>query len=613
MKTFRKSLKMFKYNFPSLILFEIVFKILAAAILVPFLYFVINMSVALADIEYLTTDTMQKYLMSPSTYAFAFMVLLALSLYILIDISGLIYAMEASWREEKISLIVMLIKGIANAVRVINPKNWGAVIYVLFILPLTSSVMISGSVTSLRIPDFLKQFISDNNFLVKLLIVLYLIISFISVINIFSLNYFTLYKVDYKEAKKLSKKSIKHNFIGTFAGLLLLNLIFNIVLFLLQGTLATALAKILGEFVTTKSFKFIFETGVQIICLVLYLMFSITATPFVYAFVCRKFYETEGDAGYDEFLKVKEKRRKHRKKILTEEEKKKKNKLAVCTFVVLALVLNGVYMYLGFSNRVTLSVLYSTKVSVTAHRGDSANAPENTMAAIALADENQADMVEIDVRQTSDGVFILMHDESLLRTTGYNAKVGKVDYALIQTLDAGEKFSKEYKGEHIPTLEEVLIYGNEHEIFYNIELKPESTDQNYVEGVAELIERYDYVDNCIVSSMDYDTLVDIKKTNPDIETVSILSVVIGDVSDMDYIDGFSVRHNFVNAGLVRNIHKKGKKIYVWTVNSEDRIKDLLLLDVDSIITDNPYKTKDIIYTANKNIVSDWIQRLINEY
>ena len=613
MRTYKEALKMFKFNFPSIILFEIVFKLLAAAVLVPFLYTVINMSVMLADIEYLTTSTLKAYLMAPSTYALAFIVLLVVSLYLLIDISGLIYAMEASHREEKISVIVILLKGVANALRVINPRNWGVMSYVLFILPITSSVMISGSITTVQMPDFLERFISDNDFIINILIAIYVVIAIISVFRIFSLNYFALYKVDYKEAKRLSKNTIKQNFFKMLFGLLVCNIVINAVLFLLQGALATALAGVLGKFVSAKAFRFIFEVGVQIICLVLYLIFSVTATPLIYAFICRRFYELEGDAGYEEFLEVKEKRNKRKKKVLTEEERKRKDKVAFLVFLALAILLNSIYIYLAVSNRANLSVLYSTRVSVTAHRGDSMNAPENTMAAIILADENQADVIEIDVRQTADGVLVLMHDENLSRTTGYDGRVGRVDYALLETLDAGSYFSDIYTGEPIPTLEEALEYGAQHNIFYNIELKPASTDKDYVQSVVSLIEEYDYVDDCVVSSMDYDSLVELKQINEDIKTVVILSIVVGDVSEMEYVDGFSIRHNFVTAGLVEKIHQEGKDIYVWTVNSEEKIKNLLLLDVDSIITDNPYKTKEIIYNANQNIITDWIQRLINEY
>ena len=90
-------------------------------------------------------------------------------------------------------------------------------------------------------------------------------------------------------------------------------------------------------------------------------------------------------------------------------------------------------------------------------------------------------------------------------------------------------------------------------------------------------------------------------------------VAYGDIGDMEYADIFSIQHSFITMRLVRNVHKYGKKIYAWTVDRENLISDLLLLDVDVIVTNNPYKTKDIIYNANDSILSDWFRRMLKEY
>ena len=613
MRTYKESFKMFKYNMPSVILFEITIKIVAAAFVIPLFYSVVNLSVKLAGISFLSKYNLKQYVTSPSTYALIFLFLMVMSVYILINISGLIYAMEASHRREKVGVIRILVKGTLNALRVLNPKNWGILIYVLFILPAISSVMLSGSLTSVRAPEFLVVLMNNKRTLVEGLILLYLFIAVIAVFRIFSLNFFTLYKVDYKEANRLGKKLIKRRFIGVFLGLLIFNIVLNAILYLLQGALAAALAGILGKIVPYKAFKFSLQIGAQIIFTILYIICSLVAVPLILSFICCRFYELEGDAGYNEFLEVKKKRKRHIEKEQSPEEKKIRDRVAFWVVLVIALALNGVYLYLGVSNRANLSILYPTRASVTAHRGDSGSAPENTMSAIKLAYENQADIIEIDIRQTSDGRFVLMHDENLKRTTGIDKKVGHVDYEYIQMIDAGKKFAKEFEGEHIPTLEEVLEYGKEHHIIYNIELKPASTDKDYVQGVIRILEEYDYIDDCVVASVDYDLLKELKETNEEIKTVYILSIVIGDVSGMEYADIFSVRHNFVTRELVEQIHHDGKQIYAWTVNSEEDIKKLLMLDVDSVITDNPYQTKDIIYNANSNIIMDYIQRLIKEY
>ncbi len=613
MKTYKESYRMFKYNFSSIILFEITFKLMAAAFFIPLIYYIINLSVKLAGISYLGKQNVKQYFTSPSTYGLFVILLIILAAYFLINASGLIYVMEASHREEKIGVIPLMIKAVLNALRLINPKNWGIIVYILLVLPVTSSVMLSGSAASLKTPDFFETLLRHGRLYINIFLIVYFTMSVLSIIRIFSLNYYTLYHVNYREAKRLSHETIRRHFLVTFMGLIICNLLINGVLYLLQGTLATALAGILERVVAMKQLRFALTLGTQIIFLVLYIVFSIVSTPLIYAYVCTRFYELEGDKGYNDFREVKEKREKRKKRILTDNEKKSRERVAFIALLFTALFLNGLYIYMGASNRANLSILYPTRAMVTAHRGDSHGAPENTMSAIALAHENQADIVEVDIRQTRDGEYILMHDENMKRTTGVNKRVGDVDYAFIQELDAGIIFSGKFAGEHIPTLREILEYGKENNIFYNIELKPAGTDYNYVEGIVDMIGEYDYVDNCVLASADYDSLCKVKSLNPDIRTVYILTIVVGDVSGIENVDIFSIRYNFITVEMVKQIHSEGKEIYAWTVNREEQIKNLLLMDVDSIITDNPYNTKEIIYNANANIITDWINRLIKEY
>ncbi|MBQ8413223.1 MAG: glycerophosphoryl diester phosphodiesterase membrane domain-containing protein, partial [Lachnospiraceae bacterium] len=213
MRTYKESLKMFKYNFPSVILFEITFRLLSAAVLLPLIYTVFNLAVELAEINYLTKDTLKIFLKEPSTYGFAFLILLMLSAYVLINISGLIYAMEASHREDKITSVEILFKGIGNALRVMNPRNFGVMVYVLFILPFTYSILISGSLVTSSVPEFIINFITQNKIIIAIAIVVYLLVCIFSMSRIFSLNYYTLYSVNYKEAVRLSKKTIKSSFV----------------------------------------------------------------------------------------------------------------------------------------------------------------------------------------------------------------------------------------------------------------------------------------------------------------------------------------------------------------------------------------------------------------
>jgi len=98
----------------------------------------------------------------------------------------------------------------------------------------------------------------------------------------------------------------------------------------------------------------------------------------------------------------------------------------------------------------------SYRVVDVAHRGGAAYAPENTMAAFMNGFELKADFIELDVAMTKDGVLIVIHDDTVDRTTNGTGKVVDLTYDYIRTLDAGSWFSPEFAGEHVPTLGEVL-------------------------------------------------------------------------------------------------------------------------------------------------------------
>lgn len=613
MKNFKEGIALLKFNLSSIILFEVIHKIISIAILAPVVYSVLNYSIDIAGLNYLYSGTMMLYFTKPSTYACFFLVIIIFAMFFLVNICGIICALDYSKRGERTNPLVLLIRGFINAFRVVSPKNLGIIFYVLAVLPVTFSVMLSGSLFGLRIPEFFRQFIRINERGIAIALVIYFVVCVFAVLRIFSLNYFTLHRFKFGEAVSLSKRVMKRHAIGIFLGVIFLNVALVTIMFLLETVFSLAAAGVLSRFVSSKALSFGIDIVAEIVFFVVYITFSVISTPLIYSYICACFYRYEEECDHEEVSK----RRSERLEDIEENRKdidiSARNRIAYGAIVVLGILLNGLYIYLSINNRIELDMYYSTRALVTAHRGDSKHAPENTLAAIRLAVDNQADIVEIDVRQTKDGVLVLMHDESLLRTTGVDKLVGEVDYDFVATLDPGSDFSEEYAGEKVPTLREVLEYGKENHIFYNIELKPEDYYDNYVENIVALIEEYEYEEHCVIASMDQQVLKDMKQLKPELKTICILNVVYGNFQDMEYVDGYSVRHNFVNKELVNKIHSFGKDIYVWTVNTETKIKNLLLLDVDSIITDVPYEAKEIIYSANESLFSDWLGRLIEEY
>ena len=213
-------------------------------------------------------------------------------------------------------------------------------------------------------------------------------------------------------------------------------------------------------------------------------------------------------------------------------------------------------------------------------------APENTLSALDYTWECGADYAEIDIQETKDKQLILLHDDSLKRITGLDKKVWEMTYEEIEELDAGSSFGKGYQGEKIPTLDEVLNFclGR---LDLNIEIKYNGKNKGIVQRVIQVIRENHFEEHCVVTSMNYRFLEEIKETAPEIRTGYIMTMSYGSISQVTAADFFSVRYDYVTEGFVREAHALGKEVHAWTVNYRGNIKRMLDMGVDNIITDDP--------------------------
>lgn len=234
------------------------------------------------------------------------------------------------------------------------------------------------------------------------------------------------------------------------------------------------------------------------------------------------------------------------------------------------------------------------ETQITAHRGSSRTAPENTLAAMEAAIDELADSAELDVQLTSDGVVVLGHDASLKRVAGVNRAIGSMTLAELANLDVGSWFSAEYAGERIPTLEEVLELCKG-KLELNIELKNIGKNSDLPHKVVELIRDHGMEEQCVITSTSLNYLKDVKEQDPQIQTGYIISAAYGNFYSNEAVDFISVRSSFVDTRLVENVHEQGKGVYAWTVNTKSEMERLAMLGVDGIITDQPVLAREIIY------------------
>lgn len=224
-------------------------------------------------------------------------------------------------------------------------------------------------------------------------------------------------------------------------------------------------------------------------------------------------------------------------------------------------------------------------VSVIAHRGGAASAPENTLAALRNAIETGADMAEMDLRMTRDGVVVALHDETLLRTTGLDQPVREIDSGAIQNLDVGITYSPTYAGEHIPTLIDLLKTAK-NKIPLMLEIKADEAEPSLLKKTISQIRDMNMKDGCLIGSMDISILHRSKNMAPEIKTVCIVKETTSTLWSDPALDSISVRFSDLTPEDIQLARQTGKKLYVWTVNTQIEIETAINMGVDGIVTDH---------------------------
>ena len=233
-----------------------------------------------------------------------------------------------------------------------------------------------------------------------------------------------------------------------------------------------------------------------------------------------------------------------------------------------------------------------TGVGVTAHRGASIAAPENTMGAFRRAVEAGADYIELDVQHTRDGQIVVLHDGDLMRMGGDPRKIGELTMAELDSIDVGRRYDSAFTGEHVPTLEQVIDLARGH-LKINIELKYNVPDSTLAPAVIDLLRRKDFMDQVVITSLDYGAIRQVERIEPSLRTGLIVTASVGNVLKTD-ADFLSLNAARATPKFIRQAHRAGKDVHVWTVNDPAAMLRMVERGVDNVITDDPATMRGIL-------------------
>lgn len=249
-----------------------------------------------------------------------------------------------------------------------------------------------------------------------------------------------------------------------------------------------------------------------------------------------------------------------------------------------------------------------TRPIVIGHRGNSGEAPMNTLAAIEEAIHLGADMVEVDVNLTADGVPILIHNSTVDETTDGTGPVSSYTFEEIRRLDAGSWKSPRYAGERIPSLMEALDLGRG-KIGFSLDLKTERAIPALVKAVAESGMRDEVVvTGCYVSTaqavreMDRDLMV-LLNLHPEVERLArsgrmeeFIAAYISQARRAG-LPALNVNHKYVTLQLLRRAHMQALSVWTFTVDDESTMRELIEMGVDAIYTNYPGRLLDLLASS----------------
>lgn len=603
MRKMKKALHLLLYNWKSLLGFELIYKLLSAAVMGPLLGAAFHAVMEISGYPYLTTENIWDFLKHPLVMVSLILLALIICIFSMFDIGALIFLMDQSYHGRKVSLYQTAKFSLKNALRVAGPGNFLMAVILFLLIPFLNIGVASSFVAAIPIPEFIMDHIEKNT---DLLMLFWLAMTGLAVLLlrwIYAFHYFTLEQCSFQQARVRIQQLSRKNKIKDILVLIGIQLVFYLC-YAVFAAMAILLVVLLRQFFAQiRLFDMVTLSTVWGMLVVILLIVTALGTPVSYACISVLYYFHRERRG-EELLPS---------AVPEEPEKEgtqKRIRIAEVVLLFTAICGSALFIYVSSTEKINPQIEYLRTMEVTAHRGASAYYPENTMAAFQGAVEMGADWIELDVQQSRDGQIFVMHDRNFNRTAGVNKNTWEMDWEEIAALDVGSHFGDQFAGEKIPLLSEVLAFAKENNIRLNVELKPSGHENDFEKNVVDVIAEAEYLDSCVITSWNYQVLENVKEYCEEAMTVYVMGIAIGNVNRLTAADSFSMEASSVTPAMVSRVHNAGKQLYAWTVNTRKSIRRMIDLNVDNIITDKVLLAQECIYEhKTSGIIQTYVEFL----
>ncbi|MCA6772713.1 MULTISPECIES: glycerophosphoryl diester phosphodiesterase membrane domain-containing protein [Enterococcus] len=542
------------------------------------------------SIDYLSTDNIPTLISQhPGVFFSLIAVLLLILLLVYFEFTFLLMSVYFIKKQEPISLKQLLQLTIRQIKKVRPMIFLFFLAYFFLILPISGLSFNSDLLSKIKIPAFIMDFIFTNRWIiVSSFLLVYVFLGYIGIRLIFALPEMILRDRPFREAIRESWRLTKARFFAISGQFLVIS-----GTILLISTISY-LAILSGQIFVEEYFSdySLISAVFAMTLLQGVLLFNIVMSTVGIFYVIVDFMDDEG------FLPD------IPSWFSSQEVPKKHTALKNTAFTLFAVFFGvGVCIY----NMNYLTSASETKPLTISHRGVSlGNSAQNTIAALEKTSKDyHPDYVEMDIQETKDGQFVVMHDFNLRNLTGVNKAPQDLTLAELEKLTVTENGAKE----PLVSFDTYLNRANELNQKLLIEIKTTRKDsddlvKNFVKKYEETILTHGH----ILQSLTYQTVSDLKAENPNFYVGYILpfNLVGPPVTPADFL---TMEYSTINRNFIDSAHQDGKKVYVWTPNESDDMSRMMFYGVDGIITDDMQALNDTIKDSEGEIT--YSDKLLN--
>lgn len=624
---FKKRIEILFFNVRPLIAFEIIFKSITSAGLIPLIWFFLDIAMRINGLKYITQDNLGKFLINPFTLVLFVLLILILAILCVMDISAAIFTFEISRQRKKTKFVDIVKYSFSNSIRILKPKNLCIIPLVLVLFPMLNLGTTSIITQNFSFPSSWIDYLTSNIWIMLSGAVIIAVIFFLLLRAIYTVHYFTLEKLTFWSSVKKSAKIIRGNYINNIVSILFVQAIVylsNLLLNLSAQYLSTTALSIFGS-------KSIVSSVIIAILMISFFVIYIIVEAFLMPVSCWRistlFYENK-NLSKEKIINFKYKEPKKR----TPKRKKFIFIIGIPSLFIIAFISIGIFGITNHTAKINTDSFGFTRT--IAYKNFSVNSPSYSINGIKEAKNLGANGIYEDVYQTKDDLFIAYNFKGYVSGSGDISKViSDFTYDEIKNLNSskisegmnaaisgdansfleflknqGENISEnlEPKDQQLTTIQKLIESAKNNSIDILLDVSHLPANENTINSIIDSIKENYSFENCKIICENYDTLSKYKKINQSITTIYRASLAIGSLEEFGNADGVAIDMYNTNSLQVNKFHTENKEVYIWDVRDKDKISSAIETKADNVVTNH---VKDCAEIAQRRAVPEFLYEI----